>query len=245
MHTKTNRFWEIDTLRGIAIIMMVIYHILFDLNFLNIYSINLHLLSFRLFLYPIGTTFLLLVGISLTLSYSKQKKQLTEKALFYRFIMRGMKIFTLGLLITVSTWFLIGDGFIVFGVLHLIGVSIILSYPFINEKTLSFIIGITIIPLGIFLRFVVFEFNYLLWLGFIPRDFYTLDYFPLFPWFGVVLLGIGIGNHFYKNHKRQFNITNHSDQWAIKNLSYLGRHSLIIYVLHQPIILFILIMITR
>jgi len=69
--TKNERFWEIDLLRGIAIIMMIIFHILFDLVFLGIIKINLYSGLNLLFLYSIGTIFLLLVGVSLSLSYSR------------------------------------------------------------------------------------------------------------------------------------------------------------------------------
>jgi len=106
---QSNRFWEIDFLRGIAIIMMIIYHILFDLNFFDIYSINLHSSPFRLFLYPIGTTFLLLVGISLTLSYARSKEKISEKKLSMKFFLRGLEIFGFGLIITIITWFLVPE----------------------------------------------------------------------------------------------------------------------------------------
>ena len=88
---EIQRFWEIDFLRGIAIIMMVIYHIIFDLNFLNIYEINLHSTPLLLFLYPIGTLFLLLVGISLSISYSRVKQNLTKRQIQKKFVIRGLK----------------------------------------------------------------------------------------------------------------------------------------------------------
>ncbi len=245
MTATPTRFWEIDTYRGVAIILMIIYHVLFDLTYLNIYQINLHQFAFRLYLYPIGTSFLLLVGISLTLSYSRHQDDMVQSEQFKRIVFRGLKIFSFGMLITVTTWFLIGDGFIVFGVLHCIGLSIILSYPFLRyQRPVPIVIlGLLIVILGIILRFFVFDFSYLLWLGFIPRSFYTLDYFPLFPWFGVILIGISLGKQFYKNRKRRFHINDYSHLPPVRFLSNLGKHSLLIYLLHQPIILAILVLI--
>ncbi|MFO8077478.1 MAG: heparan-alpha-glucosaminide N-acetyltransferase [Thermoplasmatota archaeon] len=247
MNKKPIRFWEIDAYRGIAIIMMILYHILFDINFLDLYQINLHLPAFRLFLYPIGTSFLLLVGISLTISYSKHNKTKTEKEVFIHVFKRGIKIFFYGLLITFITYLLLGEGYIVFGVLHCIGISILLSYPFLKNKKVivNLATGVILIILGIILRFFVFDFNFLLWLGFIPRHFYTLDYFPLLPWFGVVLIGISLGKIFYKKNKRSFHINDYSEKSVIFLLSYLGRHSLLIYLFHQPIILFLLLMLKQ
>ena len=103
--TKNDRFWEIDFLRGVAIIMMIIYHVFFDLYFLDVVKLDLYSLPFRLFLYPIGTTFLLLVGMSLSISYSREKNNLSEREIWLKFLRRGLMIFCLGLVITVFTWF--------------------------------------------------------------------------------------------------------------------------------------------
>jgi len=233
---QSNRFWEIDFLRGIATIMMISYHILFDLNFFDIYSINLHSFPFRLFLYPIGTTFLLLVGISLTLSYARAQQTISTEQLPIKFLLRGLKIFGFGMIITIITWILIPDAFIIFGILHCIGISIILAYPFLQLRIANLFIGIVFILLGIVLRTMVFEFNWLLWLGFPPTDFSTIDYFPLLPWFGVVLIGIFIGRTLYPGYNRKFELPDLSAYKLINFLCFLGKHSLVIYLLHQPIL---------
>lgn len=234
---QSNRFWEIDFLRGIAIIMMIIYHILFDLNFFDIYSINLHSFPFRLFLYPIGTTFLLLVGISLTLSYARSQQTIPTKQLSIKFLLRGLKIFGFGIVITIITWILIPENFIIFGVLHCIGISIILAYPFLQLRIPNLFIGIVFILSGIALRTTVFEFNWLVWLGFIPSGFSTIDYFPLLPWFGVVLIGIFIGKTLYPNYNRKFELSDLSRYKPVNFLCFLGKHSLVIYLIHQPILM--------
>jgi uncharacterized membrane protein len=234
---KKSRFWEIDTLRGIAIIMMIIYHIIFDLYFFDFLDISIKAPFLQLFQRPIGIIFILLVGISLTLSYSKAKKDLDEKQIFKKFLKRGLKIVILGLFITLITWIFLEKGFIIFGVLHCIGISIILGYKFLNYRIANLIIGIILIIIGILLRTLAFDFKYLLWLGFIPKEFYTVDYFPLLPWFGVVLLGIFIGNTLYPYHNRIFRLADMSKYKIIKFLSYLGKHSLIIYFVHQVIII--------
>ena len=235
--TSSDRFWEIDFLRGIAIVLMIGYHILFDLNFFDIYSINLHLLPFRLFLYPIGTTFLLLVGISLTLSYARAQEKIPTKKLPLKFLFRGLKIFGFGMIITFVTWILLPENFIIFGVLHCIGISIILAYPFLQLRIPNLLIGVVFIIVGILLRSMVFDFSWLVWLGFAPSGFSTIDYFPLLPWFGVVLIGIFIGNTIYPNYNRKFELPDLSRYKSINFLCFLGRHSLIIYLLHQPILI--------
>ncbi len=233
---NNNRFWEIDFLRGIAIIMMIIFHFLYDLNFFGIYHLQLYSGNILFFLYSIGLIFLLLVGISLTLSYNKAKKIFNEKQLILKFLKRGSKIFILGLIITVVTWIYLKNGFIIFGVLHCIGISIIVSYPLLKYRFLNLIIGLIFIILGIILNFFTFSFNWLLWLGFTPYQFYTVDYFPLLPWLGVVLIGIFLGNSLYPNSESKFKLKKLDRFKIIRFCCFLGRHSLLIYFLHQPIL---------
>jgi uncharacterized membrane protein len=233
----SERFWEIDFLRGIAIILMIVYHLIFDLNYFGVYTTDLDSLPVLLFLYPISTTFLLLVGISLTVSYSRAQQKLSKRQLPLKFLRRGAGVFGLGLIITLVTWVYPHDGFIVFGVLHCIGLSILLAYPLIRFRNLSLVLGVLCIILGVYLRItVVVDFPWLLWLGFVPSHFYTLDYFPLLPWFGVVLIGIFIGNSLYQNNLRTFEVKDHSRFIASRMLCFFGRYSLIIYLLHQLII---------
>jgi len=234
------RFWEIDFLRGIAIILMIIFHFLYDLNYLNILNLSLYSGYFLIYVYLIGTIFFLLVGISLTLSYSKVKEKLTKKELYLKFLKRGLKIFILGLIITLTTFLFLREGFIVFGVLHCIGISIILSYPFIKFRYLNFIFGLILIFLGFILKNITFDFYWLVWLGFRPEMFYTIDYFPLLPWFGIILIGIFIGNTIYSKYTRRFNLLDLSKNKFIGFFTFLGKNSLIIYFIHQPIILSIL-----
>ncbi len=231
------RFWEIDLLRGIAIIMMIVFHFFYDLNYLNVYKLNLYSGFFLIFVYLIGTCFILLVGISLTLSYSRAKKSSIKKELPLKYLKRGLKIFVLGLLITVITWIYLDEGFVVFGVLHCIGISIILAYPFLKFRYYNLLLGILLVLVGVILKNFTFNFHWLVWLGFTPHWFYTVDYFPLLPWFGVVLIGIFIGNTLYPQHERTFKLRNFSGLKIARFFCFLGQNSLIIYLINQPVLL--------
>lgn len=238
---KKQRFWEIDMLRGIAILMMITYHVLFDLNYFGFTSTDLNSPAVLVFLYPVGTLFLLLVGMSLTLSYHRVKNSLTKIQLPIKYLKRGVSIFTLGLLITLVTWVYPHEGYIIFGVLHCIGLSILLAYPFLNTRLSALLVGVICISIGVVLRFAgTVDFPWLLWLGFVPDSFFTLDYFPILPWFGVVLIGIFFGNTLYKNNTRIFVLKETPDFIGTRLLCFLGRHSLVIYLLHQLIIVGIL-----
>lgn len=230
------RFWEVDLLRGLAVVMMVIFHLFYDLNYFGIYSIDTS--SGFWFYFPRITVglFILLVGISLTLSYSRAEIQGREDRMFIKLLKRGLWIFSLGMAVTVVTYFLVKERFIVFGILHFIGVSIILAYPFLRLKALNLALGAAVIVLGLYLQSLSFPYPWLLWLGLAPNGFYTLDYIPLFPWFGVVLAGIFLGNSLYEDYERRFILPDLSGTAPAGVLCLLGRNSLFVYLIHQPLI---------
>jgi len=229
------RYWEIDTFRGIAIVMMVTFHILFDLSYLGIPLADVHSGFWRLFALTTASLFVFLVGLSLSISYARSSAHLHGSALMMKYFRRGLGIFLLGLLITLVTWLMIGEGMIIFGILHLIGLSIIIAPFFIRLGCANLMVGIGVVLIGIGLS--VFEGPiWLAWMGLHPSWFYSLDYEPLFPWFGLVLIGIAVGSALYPEGKRLFAVTE-VQAFPFRALSAAGRHSLIIYLLHQPIIL--------
>jgi uncharacterized membrane protein len=234
------RFWEVDFLRGWAIVLMVLFHSVFDLNYFGVYEVEI---SSGIWFYLARFTaslFLLLVGVSLVLSYSRAKLLGEEDRFRFRLLKRGIWIFGLGLGITLVTYLLIGKGFIVFGVLHLIGISLLLAYPFLRLHWQNFIFGLFFIAGGLYLQTVSVEFPWLIWLGLAPRNFYSLDYVPIFPWFGVVLMGMGLGDLLYRGYRRKIDLPDLTDSPFVRWLTFLGRNSLAIYLIHQPVLLALL-----
>jgi uncharacterized membrane protein len=231
------RFWEIDALRGIALIRIVIFNWSFTLAYLGIYTFSLGMA-----LPGLGASiFIFLVGLSLTISYSRVKKK-KPKEIYKKYFSRGLKVFGYGILISVITFLTFPKSFVVFGILHFIGVSIILDQFFLKFKKLNLLLGFLLIIIGFYLQNFSFNFPWLLWLGFAPHQFYTFDYFPILPWFGVTLLGIFFGNLLYKNGKRIFKIKDLSNFSVVRALTFLGRKSLFIYLVHQPVLILILLM---
>ena len=134
-----DRFWEIDFLRGFAIILMIFFHILYDLNFFSITNFRIYSGIILYIARLSASIFVILAGISLSISYSKSKNWLKTNDIILKFIKRGLKILFLGMIISVITWFYIPRGFVVFGILHFIGISIILSLIFIRYRVINII----------------------------------------------------------------------------------------------------------
>jgi len=223
------RYSEVDILRGIAVVMMVIFHFVFDLNYFNVYKFNIYNGFWLYFARLIAIIFIFLVGVSLTLVYYRKNYG------FLDYFKKGSVVFGFGLLITLATWLFAREGTIIFGILHFIGVSIILGSLFLRFKNLNLVLGGILIGLGFYIKNFIVSYPWLMWLGLKFNNFNTLDYFPLLPWFGVILLGIYFGKLLYPKGKRRFNINLEN-----KYLSFLGRHSLIIYLLHQPILILVI-----
>jgi uncharacterized membrane protein len=234
------RFWELDFLRGIAIVLMVAFHILFDLQFFGFPGIYL---SEGFWYYAprmIASLFILLAGVSLSISYLRSKRGAQGASLFGKYLSRGAGIFFWGMVITAVTWYFFPSEYIIFGILHLIGLSIILAYPFLGMGYRNLILGTACIAAGLYLEGKTFSFPYLLFAGFVPSGFASLDYFPLLPWFGVVLIGVFLGNISYRGNVRSYSLKEAPENIVSDAVCYAGRHSLGIYLLHQPLIVIFL-----
>ena len=235
----SNRFIELDILRGGAIALMIFLHVLWDLDYFGIIPLNHQIYQFQEI---VPLTFFLLVGMCLVVGKNKNlnKTALEQKNYNKHLIARGIKIFGFGIAITIVTVIFMPDRPIIFGVLHFIGLSIILSIPFLKLKYYNILFASLIIFVGILIGQYPIENPtvFHLVLGFHQANIwgYTIDYFPLLPWFGVALLGIVLGDILYKDNKRRFNLPDLSKYRSFTTLSWVGKHSLVIYLLHQPVI---------
>ncbi len=233
-----SRYPEVDMVRGIAILMMVLFHTLFDLNYFRILSLEIYDGFWHYFAFATASLFLIIVGISLTISRARAQSKYSGNRLVLKFVYRGAGILLLGFLVTIGTWWYLGEDFIVFGILHLIGVSVIISPLFFRFRTGNIALGLLFIMTGFFLATISGP-AWLLPLGIHPPGFLSVDYEPIFPWTGMILIGIGLGEYLYPFGVRKFTLPA-MPRIFILPLAFLGRHSLILYLVHQPFIILLL-----
>ena len=232
------RYPEVDMVRGIAILMMIFFHTVFDLSFFGISAIEVSSGFWKYFAYATASLFLLIVGVSLTISHARAATSLSGHRLALKFVYRGAGIFLLGLLVTVVTFLYLHEGYIVFGILHLIGISVMISPLFFRFKKYNLVWGLLFIITGYFLPMI----NGPAWLlpfGIHPATFWSVDYEPVFPWTGIVLIGMGIGEYLYPGGVRKYAIPS-IPSFFMQPLAFLGKHSLMIYLIHQPLIILLL-----
>jgi uncharacterized membrane protein len=222
------RITEVDALRGIAIAMMVAYHAIFDIWFLGLAQLDLFSLPLVVFQRSIGILFLLLVGVSLTLSESRNTGG------YAHHLRRGVMLGAVALGITLVTWIYPHERFITFGVIHFIALATIIAPFFFRLGKLNALIGLIIIAAGFLAMDVETDSPYLFWLGITSADYTALDYYPLLPWFGIVLIGVSAGQMIYPKGVSRIRMPKSAVTDA---LAWAGRHSLASYLLHQVIIL--------
>jgi len=208
--------------------MMFVFHFTYDLNFFGYVQINFladpFWANFRRF---IVCSFLLLVGISITLA---NRNSLNIK----RFTHRLSLIITYALLVSMGSYLMFPDSYIYFGILHFIAVASVLGLLFRKFYWFNLLFGSGLLLLDALYSNTFFNNPAINWLGLMTYLPHTEDYVPLIPWFGVVLIGMFIGQRWFSHNKSSW------IQWQARNplsktLAFAGRHSLHIYILHQPI----------
>ena len=215
---SNQRDTSLDLMRGIAIIMMIVFHFIYDLNTFGFTEIPL-------FTHWLGVAwrclivflFLSAVGISLVFAHSKGIQ-------YKKFLRRLFYLGMAALSVSFGTYIMFPDGWIYFGILHLIWVSSLIALVFINHPKISLMIALLIL-IGFFFDQPSLNIISNIFESYLPSG--SVDYYPLFPWLSFVFIGIYLGHYPY--YKKIF-------MFRLNSIEALGKHALIIYLLHQIIL---------
>ena len=215
-----NRLTELDSLKALALVMMLVSNFVSDLNFFKIMDVS----KGDPWWYLARTTASLFVCIS-GVSYYLANRNNTN---FVNALTRTKRLFFWAFAITIVTYFFQQDAYIRFGVLHLLALASIVAFPFVKKSILGFLFGFLLFflplssePLSV-------------WLGLRETGFFAVDYFPLNPWLGLFFVSMATAKFIYPKGKALTNIA-----WPEKWL-WFGRNTLLIYVFHQPFLIAIL-----
>lgn len=222
------RYGELDVLRTVAIVMMVLFHLVYDLHAFGGLDINEESPFWSFIGDASATLFILLSGLSGGFSSAPVK--------------RGFIVLLLGMGITVATYIFMREEYIRFGILHFLGVTMILS-PILFKmpsRVLWGLVGLSSL-LGFWFKGMLLKTSLLIPFGILYSGFNSMDYYPLFPYLAINVLGILIYRYVYAAGK----------EWAIfvkldfALTRWMSKHSLGIYLAHQPIILLVLFTVRR
>lgn len=234
MAGKGGRIFFLDEIRALALIGMIIYHAAYDLYAIFGLGFDFYSKGWDALQLAVCCTFIFIAGISSRLSKNSFK--------------HGLIVFGCGMLMTIGTYFFMPSQIIWFGVLHFLGISMILYYAFRKSikkapaligalfsfatflclyglPSRSIFFGNVAVPSGLYFS------KYLAVIGLPGPGFRSADYFPLIPWFFLFLTGCFIGKYFKERRIPDFMMKKHSDF-----LCKIGSNTLFIYVLHQPVI---------
>ena len=235
-HLLPERFWEVDLLRGIAILLMVVYHFVWDLQGLAGYDINVFTGFWHYWQQVTANLFIGLAGASMALRRQRMVARNGERR-YSPFFWRGVVIFSWGVVISVVTYLFDPAHYVRFGVLHLIGFSILCAYPLLRFRWFNLFLGLLLLLIGRMTPLLGIQNPWLGWLGVNAVVRPAFDYFPFIPWFGILLIGVFFGNLFYREGQRAFPLPDLSRFAPVRWLALAGQNSLLIYLLHQPIMI--------
>lgn len=228
------RLAAIDAVRGAAIAGVVLYHVVWDLAFLRLTGPELasHPLWIA-FGRVLAGSFLFLAGFSLVLandtwvSWGKYSK-------------RMLKIVAAALAITAVTWFAFPQSFVYFGILHAIAFGSAVGVAFLTKPAwLTAAVGAGVLTVPRFFSSALFDPRWLAWIGFSQDTPPSNDFVPVFPWVGVFLLGLAAAQAVDREWLAGRLGASRRNPVSV-GLIWLGRHSLAIYLIHQPVLLAVL-----
>lgn len=220
--TSRGRVWEIDFLRGIALTLMIIFHLFYDLNEFYGYAVPYNRGIYYLTGKVSGTLFIMISAVSASFSRNNPR--------------RAGGILAAAAVITVVTHIYDPNYGIKFGILHFLGTAVLL-YPFFRrlDKYILAFLGTIIIILGWYFDRIPVDNNFLFLFNLTAGSWISADYYPLFPWLGVFLYGISLARFLYPQKKSLLKFTPQRDF-----LGFLGRHTLVVYLAHQPLLILII-----
>ena len=217
-----HRVLWVDGVRGMAIMLMIVFHFCYDLRYFG-YYVDWAIPNgpgWWQFRYLILTLFIGTVGVSLTLAHGRQFRRKAFYKRLWQLLAAAAGITVMSLLVFPKAW-------IYFGILHFIAAGTLLSIGLVRRPHWALALG-SLILIGYWLGWLPYYWPFRWFSQWLPPQ--TEDFVPLFPWLGVLLVSMAAAA-LLPIHRIQF-----PQSWLLTRLQLLGRHGLLIYLLHQPLL---------
>ena len=222
----------VDVARGCGIVMMVLYHAAWDLSWFGYLQTDVGTDPlWKAFAWLTAGLFLVVVGVSLVLGTTGRG---VDRG---RFLRRLAVLVAAAAAVSLATRWLFGDTWVFFGILHHIAVASVLGLAFLRlPAAATAMVALLVLAMPRMVSLSLFDLPGLQWLGlgtFVPA---SNDFVPLFPWFAPVLAGIVVGRLLRSRPRLRELAARPRDGHVGRWLRLAGRHSLLIYLLHQPLL---------
>ncbi len=227
------RIHLLDVLRGVSVFAMVVYHFFWDLGYFQFIELENMTRGLPLvFAQCIGASFIIISAISLRLASLSNNFSV-------KFLKRLLALLFICLLITSITFFIDKKSFIFFGILHFLATCSILGFLFLKINKNYLFLTLFACSFVLSINEITFDLPiYFSWLGFNREVPLTNDFYPLFPWVSYYFFGLWVSEPvrvYLINKNRSYDFDNTKLAFFYKGLQFLGRNSLTVYILHQPI----------
>lgn len=220
----------LDAARGLAVVAMVVFHLVWDLGHFGYIERSIPWSTpVKLFGHGIAFSFLFIAGFSLALA---NRDHVKWPAFWRRFaIVAGAAA-----LVSVGTYVVFPSAWVFFGILHVIAAASLAALLFLRAPWIvTFAAGALALAAPSAIASPLFDTNGLMWLGLGTHEPMTQDWRPFFPWAGALLIGVAAGRAFMAYSVEGNNLSGDSTSPSVaRAMTFLGRHSLIIYLVHQP-----------
>lgn len=238
--TTRARIPALDIARTLAILAMVAYHFTFDLELYGYLDRGTTTLPgpWRALAIATAGSFLFLAGVSLWMAHGAGIR-------WRAFLWRFGKVAGAAAIVSIGTYAAFPHAFVFFGILHSIALCSLLGLAALRlPAPLTLLLALAVFFAPEFAKSDVFNTPWLWWTGLQTIQLSTVDYEPIFPWFAPFLAGLGLAK--LADHFGLWARLAHPNPSAALNaLGFPGRHSLIIYLVHQPILMGLLWTVTQ
>lgn len=223
----TARLLWLDVARGLAVLAMLAFHFGWDLgHFGHIDPEIPYTDAYKAFGHAIAASFLFIAGLSLTLAHGTVFR---ARAYWRRLAL----LIGAALLVSGGTYIAFPSSFVFFGILHCIAAASLLALPFLLLPwPAAFAAGFALVAASFFARASFFDAPWFWWTGLSTFEPMTNDYRPLAPWAGALFFGVGAAK---LARLCPAAVANSPHNIATRSVAFLGRHSLALYLVHQPL----------
>lgn len=237
---KIERIEMIDFVRGVALLAMTLFHFGWDMELFGVAQPGFAAQSAMVwFARCIASSFIFLVGVSLVLAH---ENGIAKKP----YIVRLAKVVAAAIVISIATYIATPKFYIFFGILHHIALASIIGLFFLRFSSwMNFLFGAFALTIGLWVKLDILSNPLWSWTGLSSHVPKSSDFVPLLPFIAAMIFGMAATQFMISKNWIEVIAKIKFDNILGRAIKYIGRHSLIYYLVHQPIMIGIIVVVLK